>query len=226
MRMTWKEFYDLAVPKEIRIRESQKNRYVSWSRWVNSRYSYVLFHLGVTGNMISVLRALIVIFSLYFLSFLMEGQIGLPLIGVALMALQLNLDGVDGNLARAQGKASDFGTCLDNIAIDYARMGIWVLFAIMTENIVLILMSVMAGYFLVPFKQYLGIVTSDTVDKYVRYFIYVPISLVIIPLTIIFLVYIGFPLRAVSYFVTLLYVSLSIIWFCICLWKNLIKNSR
>lgn len=220
-KMRWEDFYRIAVPEEIRAREAQKNPFVVWSRWVSSREAYFLFHWGITGNMVSLFRVLLSIISLFLFSRLIEGETFLALLGVLLMTWQLNLDGVDGALARVQGVDSDFGNCLDNLGIDYARATFWVVIAAMTGNLFLIVVSALAGHLLVPFKQYLGIETEPRVDHFVRYFIYVPVLLVIVPLIMIFLSYLGVPSQLTCWLVSLFYISLAGIWFVLCLFRNL-----
>ncbi len=224
--MQWNEFYQKAVPEEIRLREAGKNPFVTWSRWFSSREAYLLYHLGITGNMVSLFRVVLALVSLFLFSRFRVGDLPAATLGVVLMAWQLNLDGVDGALARARGEASDFGTAIDNLGIDYSRAAFWILVAAMTEHTSLILVSFLAAHLLVTFKQYVGVASSGKVDRFVRRFIYVPVLLVMLPLTMISLAAVGLPERGICLAVTLFYIFLAAFWFMTCLWQNLVACER
>jgi len=218
--MTAADFYNLAVPKNIREREASKNIFLVWNRAIAWREAYVLNKFGITGNMVSLFRVLLGLISLYLFSSLRFGQIDKPIFGVMLMAWQINLDAVDGSLARVQGKSSAFGNNLDNLGIDYVRSGFFILIAFMSGNMYLGITSLLASYLLVTFRQYLGVDLHIRLDKIASLIIYVPILLVLLPLFIISLVYLGLNPLLICKAVSLFYIAFAAIWFVACIIKN------
>jgi phosphatidylglycerophosphate synthase len=222
--VSWEEFQRKAVPEYIRIRESKKNAFVPVSRWVAIREAYVLHHLGITGNMVSLFRIVLVVISLYLFSRFAAGELLIAFAGVVLMAWQLNLDSVDGALARVQDRASDFGDALDNLGIDYARASFWILIAAMSQNLLLVISSILVAYLLVPFRQYQVAISRDKIDRFVANFMYVPVLWVIVPSIMLMASVLGLPpvlmCRTVSWF----YIFLAGMWFLSCLWRNLVTD--
>lgn len=220
--MNWDEFQKKAVPEYIRIRESKKNSFVPFSRWAAIREAYVLHHLGITGNMVSLFRIVLVVISLYLFSRFVAGELVTAFFGVALMAWQLNLDGVDGALARVQDRVSDFGDALDNLGIDYARTSFWILIAAMSQNLPLVISSILVAYLLVPFRQYQLAKSKDVVDRFVANFMYVPVLWVIVPSSMLMAAVLGVPPLLICRTVSWFYICLAGIWFLNCLWRNLV----
>lgn len=220
--MTWAEFERKAVPEEIRQREAQKNIFVPLSRWVAVREAFVLHHLGVTGNMVSLFRLVLCVVALVLFARFADGALGAAMAGVGLMAWQLNLDGVDGSLARAQDRVSSVGDALDNLGIDYARTCFWVLAGAMTGDLRMVILTVLAGYLLVPFRQYAAIRAGGRFDSLARYFMYIPVLWVIVPAVMIGLVALGARPVLVSYAVAWFYVGLAVLWFLVLLRNNLV----
>ena len=221
--MTWKEFESKAVPEDIRLRESQKNVFVPLSRWVSTREAFVLHHLGVTGNMVSLFRVVLAVLALLLYAKFADGDLELAIAGVALMIWQLNLDGVDGALARAQDNVSDFGNALDNLGIDYARTCFWVLVGAMTGDIRMVVLTVLTGHLLVPFRQSDAAAGSGKVDRLVGYLTYIPVLWVIVPVFMVVLLAAGVPAVSITYGVAWFYVTLALIWFVACLCQNLLQ---
>lgn len=224
--MTWKEFESKALPEQIRRREAQKNIFVPLSRWVAVREAFVLHHLGVTGNMVSLFRIVLAVVALFLYGRFVEGALISPIAGILLMAWQLNLDGVDGALARAQERVSDFGDAIDNLGIDYARTCFWVLVGAMTGDIRMVILTVLAGYLLVPFRQYSAGRSVGKFDEFVRYFLYIPVLWVIVPTLMLILKALSVPPISVAYGVSSFYVGLAATWFLVCLWKNLLQTKQ
>lgn len=223
-RMTLEEFSAGAVPEYIRTREASKNFFVPLSRWVAIREAYFLHGFGVTGNMVSVFRIFLGILALYLFSLLGKTEISYPVWGVVLMAWQLNLDGVDGALARVQDKASEIGNALDNLGIDFVRSAFFCMVTAMSQHMFVFILGILAGHLLVPFRQYILFIPNFKFDSFIRNFIYVPILLVIVPLTIIFFVYLGNSVMVVCTVASVFYITLAFIWFVACLWLHLVKN--
>lgn len=224
--MRWEEFKPKAVPEEIRRREGQKNVFVPLSRWVAVREAFVLHHLGVTGNMVSLFRVVLAVVALFLYSRFVVGDMSHVIAGIVLMAWQLNLDGVDGALARVQDRVSDFGNALDNLGIDFARSAFWALAGAMTGDMGMVILTVLAGYILVPFRQNCGGHVAGRFDDLVRYFIYIPVLWVIVPSVMLLLRALSVPAVTVAYGVAWWYFGLAVSWFVVCLWTNLVQTRR
>jgi len=222
--MTWEEFQQKAVPDYIRIREAKKNFFVPLSRWAAVREAYVLHHLGISGNMVSLFRLLLGIVSLYLFTRFSEGRLLEAGAGIGMMAWQLNLDGVDGALARVQDTVSEFGDALDNLGIDYVRTSFWVLTAAMAQSLFLVICSILVAYLLVPFRQYQLSQFEDRVDRFVANFIYVPVVWVIVPVLMVIIAGVGVAPRTVCVSVSWFYILLALAWFLRCLWLNLVRD--
>ena len=192
--MNWNEFKSLALTKKIIDREAKKNFVVRFSRRVSLRIAYFLNYFKITGNSVSVCRIFMVFFSFYLFSYILKGELLIALCGAVLSALQLNADGVDGNLARVQKKTSFFGNALDNIASDYASIGFLTLLAYMSGELILVLLSSFTVYIVVVFRQHLEIKIPDNFIKFFRIFFYTPILFVFLPFLIIFLAFLEIPI--------------------------------
>jgi len=220
--VTWDQFTSKAVTREIREREARKNIFVPFSRWVALREAYVLHHLGVTGNMVSLFRVVLAVTALLCFARFASGDLAYSIVGIALMTWQLNLDAVDGALARAQDKTSDFGNALDNLGIDFARSSFWILVGAMTGDIRMVVLGALAGYLLVPFRQYQAGESVGRFDDFARLFVYIPVLWLIVPSLMLAVHALGVPPEAVAYVVTWFYFGLAVVWFSVCLWKNLV----
>ncbi len=220
--MTWKEFVRKALTEEIRLREAQKNRFVPLSRWVALREAFVLHHLGVTGNMVSLFRIVLSVIALFLYARFIHGDLVSAALGIILMAWQINLDSVDGSLARAQGVASDFGNDLDNFGIDYARTCFWVLAGAMTSDIRMVILTVLTGHILVSFRQHYVGRSIGPFDNVIRSFTYIPVLWVLVPAVMVTLLALGLPALFIAYVVAWFYFILAVVWFLVCLWKNLL----
>jgi len=162
---------------------------------------------------------------MYLFSFLSQGNHLLAFLGVATMAMQMNLDGVDGALARTQQKASLFGERLDNFGMDYAQISFYIIIASMTGDKIMVLLSCLTAYIVVTFRQYVGIKLPDKVIKFFRRIFYTPISLVVVPLIVITFSLNGISIITLSYVVTLFYVFFASLFFIICSWIYLFNDN-
>jgi len=91
----------------------------------------------------------------------MYGNIWLPIVGVLLLAWQINLDFADGAVARVQGKASKVGQEIDGLANAASRAAILVLFGILTENTYMVIISAFSAYVVVVFGQKVKILIAS-----------------------------------------------------------------
>lgn len=224
--MKWEEYYQIVVPKEIREREAKKNVVVRFNRWVSSRVAFVLHFTPISGNMVSFFRILMVFVATYLFSLIEQKEHMLALIGVAVMALQLNADGVDGALARIRGESSFFGDRIDNFGVDYGVVTTIIVIAYLTGSKLLILLSCLSLYIIVTFRQHVGLVIPHNIFMFFRTFFYTPIILVLIPCVMILLAYMEVSIVLLSEIVTISYLFLAIIWLIVCSWIHLVSKNK
>jgi len=224
--MKWKEFYAIVVTEEIQQRESQKNVIVRFSTWVARRIAYILHFTPITGNMVSFFRILMVFVAVYLFSLIEEGAYGSALIGIAIMALQMNADGVDGALARSQKKSSFFGDRIDNFGIDYAVLATLIVISNITGEKSLVLLSCLSVYIIVTFRQHVGLKIPKRVFMFFRNFFYTPIILIAVPLLMVLLSYFEVPIILLSWVVTITYIVLAIVWLIVCSWLHLLGKNK
>jgi phosphatidylglycerophosphate synthase len=224
--MKWDEYYEIVVPEEIREREAKKNKVVRFNRWVSSRIGYILHFTPVTGNMISFFRILMVFVATYLFSLLDQEEHLLALIGVSIMALQLNADGVDGALARIRGESSFFGDRIDNFGVDYGVVTTIIVISYLTNSKLLLLLGGLSIYIIVTFRQHVGLVVPHNIFMLFRTFFYTPIILVLIPTIMIFLAFMGLSVELLSKIVAILYLFLAILWLIVCSWIHLVSKDK
>ncbi len=224
--MKWEEYYQIVVPEEIRDREAKKNSVVRFNRWVSSRIAFVLHFTPITGNMVSFFRIFMVLAATYLFSLLDQGAYLLALLGIAIMALQLNADGVDGALARIRGESSFFGDRIDNFGVDYGVITTIIVIAYLTTSKLLILLSGLSIYIIVTFRQHVGLVVPQNIFMFFRTFFYTPIILVLIPTIMIFLAFMGVNVVLLSEIVTISYIILAILWLIVCSWIHLVSKNK
>lgn len=159
--MRWDQFLKAAYPNDLALEESRRTIVYRASRWVGIRFAYAFYRLGISANLISIMRLLVSVASLFLISTIMYGNIWLPIVGVLLLAWQINLDFADGAVARVQGKASKVGQEIDGLANAASRAAILVLFGILTENTYMVIISAFSAYVVVVFGQKVKILIAS-----------------------------------------------------------------
>jgi len=157
----WDQFLKAAYPNDLALEESRRTIVYRASRWVGIRFAYAFYRLGISANLISIMRLLVSVASLFLISTIMYGNIWLPIVGVLLLAWQINLDFADGAVARVQGKASKVGQEIDGLANAASRAAILVLFGILTENTYMVIISAFSAYVVVVFGQKVKILIAS-----------------------------------------------------------------
>ncbi|MDC1036211.1 CDP-alcohol phosphatidyltransferase family protein [Alphaproteobacteria bacterium] len=105
------------------LRESDLKRGFLWSinRKIAIPQSYLFYRVGLNANHISILRLIMVLVALVFISF---GDVLFSIASIILIYHQINLDFADGAVARANNTASDFGTIVDGLPNYFFRYGL------------------------------------------------------------------------------------------------------
>lgn len=223
--MKWKQFLIIAYPEDLAIKEAHKNIIYRSYRWLGLRFAYLLYHLRMSGNFISVSRIFISIVSLYFLSSAIQGNIWLPFVGTFLLYGQNILDYADGAVARASGKTSELGGILDGIVNSFSRGAILVLFGAFTGNTFLVVISIFSLFMLINFRAEVGAKISNTgifkvFELLYRVSLSIEAMLFVLPLLIALSNPIGWSIVTFSYIIVGFYAGLAILWLLLCFWEK------
>ena len=121
--MRFSAFLRLAYPPLTVF--DRKDRGLLWKlgKWLGLRAAYVLLHLGVTANILSLMSVSLLLIgsiclSLYFPSW------PIVVLGNVLIWTGIWIDFVDGAIARAQNRSSVIGGELDDIGKDLSLINI------------------------------------------------------------------------------------------------------
>ena len=221
--MNWRQFLKVAYPEDLAIEESSKDIIFKSHRWMGLRLAYIFYRLGMSGNFISISRMLISIVAFYFISLILKGSVGLPLIGTFLLYGQNILDYSDGAVARASGKVSKLGKELDEIVNVYSRMVILVLISVFTKNAFVVAVTAFSSLVLINFRTELrnnilnGMILIKLLYKVV---LSIQFMLFILPLLVVSNNIWDWEIVIFSYVVVGFYISLAILWFFLCIWKK------
>ena len=223
--MDLNNFRKAAYPKELKTRELSRGIIWKFQRFLGVYAAYVFYKLGITANVIDLLRVFLSIAAFYFLSKSQNGNLTVSIIGVFLLYLQVFLDFVDGAVARASGKAAVFGEELDGLPNALSRSIILVLLGIFTGNIFLIILSILASYLLINFvPNTIDKIPTDgffrVVKKVYGKVLSVIVMLILLPFLIILCPLINLSLVMFSNIVLGIYIFLSILWVAICVFKR------
>lgn len=223
--MKWEKFLNIAVPRPVREREAKKDLYFRTRRKLGIWTAYVFYHLGLTANFIDLLRILIVIWALYWFSFLKNGQVMLPLIAIVLFAFQDMLDAADGPVARVRQESTKLGLILDEIVNPIARGSILVLIAAFTNSMPMLIVGLFSLFILIHFiagtgRDLPGGYFFKTLQGLYRLTLSIQFMLTIVPLLMVASVLILKTIMPLAYLVTSGYALLSSSWIILCLWKK------
>lgn len=223
--MEWKQFIVIAYPEDLAVEESHRNVIFRIYRWLGLRFAYLLYHLRMSANFISVSRMFISIVGLYFLSSAIQGNILLPFIGAFLLYGQNILDYADGAVARASGRVSKLGGVLDGIANSFSRGAILVLFGAFTGSIFLVVISAFSLFILINFRAEVGAKISNTatfkaLELLYRISLSIEVMLFALPLFFALSNFIGWSMATFSCIIVDSYAGLAILWLSLCLWKK------
>jgi len=225
--MKWQQFLKLAYPENLRVEDDKERTIIYiWHRWAGLYLGYLVYHIGISANFISIVRIFIAFISLYLISFVIKGEILIPFIGVFLLYSQHILDKVDGVIARARGTASKLGERLDGIGNSFSRCAILILLAAFTGNIAFVIFATLVSYVLVNVRDDFirTKIAYDTEVKgfaiFFRIVFSIQVMLFILPLLIVLTNIFNWQIVIFSYIITSFYAGLVAFWFLLCLLKK------
>jgi len=153
MRRTWSEFRSIAYPSAAAQGEAQRDVIYRAHRSIGLRLAYLLYRLGFTGNLVSVLRVVMSVVGAVLMIPLPSGELLLPLIGAVLIYGQVVLDFSDGALGRlTPGGAPLLGLQFDILGCDVGRIVMAALLGSYAGSFVPILIAISAVYVLATFR--------------------------------------------------------------------------
>lgn len=227
--MRWNEFLRVAYPEPIAVEEAGRSSVYKANRWVGLRFAYAFYRMGVAANVLSVTRLVIAFAGFYLVALAAAGHIWEPLVGVLLLAWQINLDFADGALARANGKTSVLGQQLDGLANAASRAVMVLLLGFLAGDTVFFLASGFSAYVLIMFLPGSGL-RIKALGKWrflalvFRIMLFVPVMVVLLPLVIALHSVLEISIEVTARVVTLGYAVLAVLWILLCLWSAGARN--
>ena len=218
--MKWIAFKSAAYPPAFSITEKDNSVIFHMNRWVGLRFAYLFYHLGFSANFLSIIRVALAALGLYLVFYHWLDNNYDPVIGIFLLAWQVNLDFADGAIARVSNKSSALGEKLDGLANDFARGALLILISISTGWNYVFIIGMAASFILVKFftetfalvDKYYGWSQYPFSVKLVRKLLSVPIMVVALPSIIAILNIIDYQITLVALLITIIYALIAINW--------------
>jgi phosphatidylglycerophosphate synthase len=221
--MHWKEFLKTAYPNYMELQEAEKSIVWKVNRWLGLRFAYIFYHFGFSANLLSVFRCFLALIGFYLISLVEVGNKWAPILGVLILAWQINLDYADGSIARAQGKSSEFGEKMDGMANACSRIIVLILAGFLTSNSIIFLISSFSAYVLVVFIPFSKLRIKKLgrlrlVAWIYQALLYVPVMVLLLPLVFGLHGVLGLEVVTFSYIVVYTYSVLAVLWLLLLLW--------
>ena len=218
--MKWIAFKSAAYPPAYSVTEKDNSVIFHMNRWVGLRFAYLFYHLGFSANFLSIIRVALAALGLYLVFYHWLDNNYDPVIGIFLLAWQVNLDFADGAIARVSNKSSALGEKLDGLANDFARGALLILISISTGWNYVFIIGMAASFILVKFftetfalvDKYYGWSQYPFSVKLVRKLLSVPIMVVALPTIIAILNIIDYQITLVALLITTIYALIAISW--------------
>ena len=218
--MKWIAFKSAAYPPAFSVTEKDNSVLFHMNRWVGLRFAYLFYHLGFSANLLSIIRVALAALGLYLVFYHWLDNNYDPVIGIFLLAWQVNLDFADGAIARVSNKSSALGEKLDGLANDFARGALLILISISTGWNYVFIIGMAASFILVKFfaetfalvEKFYGWSQYPFSIKLVRNLLSVPVMVVALPTIIAILNIIDYQITLVALLITTIYALIAISW--------------
>ena len=218
--MKWIAFKSAAYPPEFSVTEKDKSVFWHINRWVGIRFAYLFYHLGFSANLLSIIRVALAALGLYLVFYHWLDNNYDPVIGIFLLAWQVNLDFADGAIARVSNKSSALGEKLDGLANDFTRGALLILISISTGWNYVFIIGMAASFILVKFfaetfvlvEKFYGWSQYPFSIKLLRNLLSVPVMVVALPTIIAILNILDYQITLVALLITTIYTLLAISW--------------
>ena len=218
--MKWIAFKSAAYPPAFSVTEKDNSVIFHMNRRVGLRFAYLFYHLGFSANLLSIIRVALAALGLYLVFYHWLDNNYDQVIGIFLLAWQVNLDFADGAISRVSNKSSALGEKLDGLANDFARGALLILISISTGWNYVFIIGMAASFILVKFftetfalvDKYYGWSQYPFSVKLVRKLLSVPIMVVALPTIIAILNIIDYQITLVALLITTIYALIAISW--------------
>ena len=218
--MKWIAFKSAAYPPAFSVTEKDNSVIFHMNRWVGLRFAYLFYHLGFSANLLSIIRVALAALGLYLLFYHWLDNNYDPVIGIFLLAWQVNLDFADGAIARVSNKSSALGEKLDGLANDFARGALLILISISTGWNYVFIIGMAASFILVKFfaetfvlvEKFYGWSQYPFSIKLLRNLLSVPVMVVALPTIIAILNILDYQITLVALLITTIYALIAISW--------------
>ncbi len=218
--MKWIAFKSTAYPPGLSVIENDKSIFWYINRWVGLRFAYLFYHLGFSANLLSILRVVLAALGLYLVFYPRVSDIYGRVIGVFLLAWQVNLDFADGSIARVLNKSSVLGEKLDGLANDFSRGAVLILISFVASQKFLFIIGITTSFILIKFfaetfalvEKFYGWLQYPLSVKLLRKLLSVPLMVVALPTIIAILKILDYQITLVALFITTFYTMLAISW--------------
>ena len=218
--MKWIAFKSAAYPPAFSVTEKDNSVIFHMNRWVGLRFAYLFYHLGFSANLLSIIRVALAALGLYLVFYHWLDNNYDPVIGIFLLAWQVNLDFADGAIARVSNKSSALGEKLDGLANDFARGALLILISISTGWNYVFIIGMAASFILVKFfaetfalvEKFYGWSQYPFSIKLLRKLLSVPLMVVALPTIIATLNILDYQITLVALLITTIYTLLAISW--------------
>ena len=218
--MKWIAFKSAAYPPAFSVTEKDNSVIFHMNRWVGLRFAYLFYHLGFSANLLSIIRVALAALGLYLVFYHWLDNNYDPVIGIFLLAWQVNLDFADGAIARVSNKSSALGEKLDGLANDFARGALLILISISTGWNYVFIIGMAASFILVKFfaetfalvEKFYGWSQYPFPIKLLRKLLSVPLMVVALPTIIATLNILDYQITLVALLITTIYTLLAISW--------------
>ncbi len=140
------EFLEETFPYKSTFAREEFGFFTNLVKFFSLRVAYFLYLFGLSANALTISSIFIASSSFYLLyTGITNDNINFAFLGYFLMCLVLFIDFVDGTLARFSEIKYKTGEALDNLPPDIIRVGSIFSFGVLSENIILILMSLVSS---------------------------------------------------------------------------------
>ena len=219
--MKWIAFKSAAYPPEFSVTEKDKSVFWHINRWVGLRFAYLFYLLGFSANFLSIVRVGLAALGLYLVFYPWFSDIYDPVIGIFLLAWQVNLDFADGSINRVvNGKPTLIGLNIDGLANDVARGAVLILISFSAATNYLFIIGIVTSFILIKFlaetfalvEKFYGWSQYPFPIKLLRKLLSVPLMVVALPTIIATLNILDYQITLVALLITTIYTLLAISW--------------
>jgi phosphatidylglycerophosphate synthase len=221
--LKWKAFLETAHPEYMAGMEAERSFIWKANRWIGLRFAYLFYHLGFSGNLLSITRVALALLGFYLVSLVAVGYKLEPFLGALILALQINLDYADGAIARVQGKSSVLGEKMDGLANASSRVVVLILAGFFTHNFIVFIIGAFSAYVLVVFIPDSKIRIKREgrwrlLALLYHVLLYVPVMVFLFPLLFGLHGVLNLEVVTFSYIVVCTYAVLAALWLLLLIW--------